>query len=106
MSNLVGKLPRLAFLATGFTFVVGVFVFGFAYFTVSIPDPNAYVNSQATIIQYADGSEIGRIGSENRTVVTLAEIPIHVRNAVMAAEDRNFYSNRAFSPIGLAAAVW
>ena len=25
MSNLVGKLPRLAFLATGFTFVVGVF---------------------------------------------------------------------------------
>ena len=106
MSNLVGKLPRLAFLATGFTFVVGVFVFGFAYFTVSIPDPNAYVNSQATIIQYADGSEIGRIGSENRTVVALAEIPIHVRNAVMAAEDRNFYSNRAFSPIGLAAAVW
>jgi len=106
MSNLVGKLPRLAFLATGFAFVAGVFLFGFAYFTVSIPDPNAYVNSQATIIQYADGSEIGRIGSENRTVVTLAEIPIHVRNAVMAAEDRNFYSNRAFSPIGLAAAVW
>ena len=29
MSNLVGKLPRLAFLATGFAFVVGVFVFGF-----------------------------------------------------------------------------
>jgi len=106
MSNLVGKLPRLAFLATGFAFVVGVFVFGFAYFTVSIPDPNAYVNSQATIIQYADGSEIGRIGSENRTVVTLAEIPLTVRNAVMAAEDRNFYNNRAFSPTGILRAVW
>ena len=106
MSNLVEKLPRLGFLAAGYAFVGGVFLFGFAYFTVSIPDPNAYVNSQATIIQYADGTEIGRIGSENRTVVTLAEIPVQVRNAVMAAEDRNFYSNRAVSPIGIARAVW
>ncbi len=106
MSNLIGKLPRLAILGAGFSFVAGVFVFGFAYFTVSIPDPNAYVNSQSTIIQYADGSEIGRIGSENRTVVTLAEIPEQVRNAVMAAEDRGFYSNRAFSPTGIARALW
>ena len=106
MSNLIGKLPRLAILGAGFSFVAGVFVFGFAYFTVSIPDPNAYVNSQSTIIQYADGSEIGRIGSENRTVVTLAEIPVQVRNAVMAAEDRGFYSNRAFSPTGIARAIW
>ena len=106
MSNLIEKLPRLAVLGAGFSFVAGVFVFGFAYFTVSIPDPNAYVNSQSTIIQYADGSEIGRIGSENRTVVTLAEIPVQVRNAVMAAEDRGFYSNRAFSPTGIARAIW
>jgi membrane peptidoglycan carboxypeptidase len=106
VSNLIEKLPRLAILGVGFSFVAGVFVFGFAYFTVSIPDPNAYVNSQSTIIQYADGSEIGRIGSENRTVVTLAEIPVQVRNAVMAAEDRGFYSNRAFSPTGIARAVW
>ena len=106
MSNFVEKLPRLGFLAAGYALVGGIFLFGFAYFTVSIPDPNAYVNSQATIIQYADGTEIGRIGSENRTVVTLAEIPVQVRNAVMAAEDRNFYSNRAVSPIGIARAVW
>jgi membrane peptidoglycan carboxypeptidase len=106
VSNLIEKLPRLAILGAGFSFVAGVFVFGFAYFTVSIPDPNAYVNSQSTIIQYADGSEIGRIGSENRTVVTLAEIPVQVRNAVMAAEDRGFYSNRAFSPTGIARAIW
>ena len=106
MSNFLKKLPRLGVLALGFSFVAGVFLFGFAYFTVSIPDPNAYVNSQSTIIQYADGTEIGRIGSENRTVVTLAEIPVHVRNSVMAAEDRSFYSNRAISPIALTAAVW
>ena len=97
---------RAAIFLGGFGFVAGSTLFAIAYFTVSIPDPNAYVNSQATIIQYADGTEIGRIGSENRTVVTLAEIPVQVRNAVMAAEDRNFYSNRAVSPIGIARAVW
>ena len=106
MDNLRERLPRIAVLIAGFGFVFGVFAFAFAYFTVSIPDPNAYVNSQSTIIQYADGSEIGRIGSENRTVVTLAEIPLNVRNAVMAAEDRNFYTNKAFSITGLAQAVF
>ena len=106
MSNFLQKLPRLGVLVVGFSFVAGVFLFGFAYFTVSIPDPNAYVNSQSTIIQYADGSEIGRIGSENRTVVTLAQIPTQLRNAVMAAEDRGFYSNRAFSPTGIIRAIW
>ena len=106
MNNLLAKLPRLGVLITGFSFVAGVFLFGFAYFTVSIPDPNAYVNSQSTIIQYADGSEIGRIGSENRTVVTLAQIPVQIRNAVMAAEDRGFYSNRAISPTAIIRAVW
>ena len=105
MDNLRERLPRIAVLIAGFGFVFGVFAFAFAYFTVSIPDPNAYVNSQSTIIQYADGSEIGRIGSENRTVVTLAEIPLTVRNAVMAAEDRNFYTNKAFSITGLAQAA-
>jgi len=106
VSNFLQKLPRLGVLAVGFSFVAGVFLFGFAYFTVSIPDPNAYVNSQSTIIQYADGSEIGRIGSENRTVVTLAQIPTQLRNAVMAAEDRGFYNNRAFSPTGIIRAIW
>ena len=57
MNNLIEKLPRLGVLVTGYTFVAGIFLFAFAYFTVSIPDPNAYVNSQSTIIQYADGSE-------------------------------------------------
>ena len=106
MSNLTEKLPRLGVLITGFSFVAGVFLFAFAYFTVSIPDPNAYVNSQSTIIQYADGSEIGRMGSENRTVVTRAQVPVQVRNAVMAAEDRSFYSNRAISPTAIFRVVW
>ena len=96
---------RAAIFIGGFGFVAGATLFAFAWFTVHIPDPNAYVNSQSTIIQYSNGAEIGRIGSQNRQIVPLAKIPLRMRYAVMAAEDRNFYSNRAFSVSGIARAI-
>lgn len=96
---------RAAIFLGGFGFVAGSTLFAIAYFTVSIPDPNAYVNSQSTIIQYANGEEIGRIGAQNRTIVPLTKIPLHLREAVMAAEDRDFYTNRAFSPVGILRAL-
>ena len=63
---------RSAIFLAGFGFIAGATLFAFAYFTVSVPDPNAFVNSQSTIIQYSNGEEIGRIGSENRQIVPLA----------------------------------
>ena len=106
MNQLKTWVIRIGIFGAGIGFVIGSLVFAYAYFTVKIPDPNSFVNSQATIIQYADGSEIGRIGSENRTVVKLANIPLNVRHAVMAAEDRNFYSEHAFSPTGILRALY
>ena len=96
---------RSAIFLAGFGFIAGATLFAFAYFTVSVPDANAFVNSQSTIIQYSNGEEIGRIGSENRQIVPLAKIPLNVRHAVLAAEDRGFYSNRAFSVTGIARAL-
>ena len=89
----------------GFGFIAGSVLFALAYFTVDIPDPNAYVNSQSTIIQYSNGEEIGRVGTQNRQIVPLAKIPLNVRHAVLAAEDRGFYSNRAFSVTGILRAI-
>jgi membrane peptidoglycan carboxypeptidase len=99
------KLIRAGIFLAGFGFVAGSTLFALAWFTVDIPDPNAYVNSQATVIQYSNGSEIGRIGAQNRQILPLAKIPLRLRYAVMAAEDRNFYSNRAFSITGIGQAV-
>ncbi|MFM6940368.1 MAG: transglycosylase domain-containing protein [Candidatus Planktophila sp.] len=99
------KLIRAGVFLAGFGFVAGATLFALAWFTVDIPDPNAYVNSQATVIQYANGQEIGRIGAQNRQILPLAKIPLRLRYAVMAAEDRNFYSNRAFSITGISQAV-
>ena len=98
-------LIRAAVFVGGFGFVAGSVLFALAYFTVDIPDANAYVNSQSTIIQYSNGEEIGRIGTQNRQIVPLTKIPLNVRHAVLAAEDRGFYSNRAFSVTGILRAV-
>ena len=99
------RLFRTTIFLGGFGFVTGSALFAFAWFTVSIPDPNQYINSQATIIQYSNGNEIGRIGTQNRQILPIAKIPINMRNAVLAAEDRNFYSNQAFSVTGIARAL-
>ena len=99
------KLIRAGIFIAGFGFVAGAVLFALAWFTVGIPDPNAYVNSQSTIIQYSNGSEIARIGSENRQILPMSKIPLRLRYAVMAAENRNFYSERAFSITGIGHAI-
>jgi membrane peptidoglycan carboxypeptidase len=104
-STLRRRLFRTTIFLGGFGFIAGSTLFAFAWFSVSIPDPNAYINSQATIIQYSNGDEIGRIGTQNRQILPIAQIPINMRNAVLAAEDRKFYSNHAFSVTGIARAL-
>jgi len=99
-------LIRTTVFIGGFGFIAGAVLFALAYFTVDIPDPNAYVNSQSTIIQYSNGEEIGRVGTQNRQIIPLAKIPLNIRHAVLAAEDRGFYSNRAFSVTGIARAIF
>ena len=98
-------LIRTVIFLGGIGFIATTVLLALAYFTVDIPDANAYVNSQATIIQYSNGTEIGRIGTQNRQIVPLAKIPLNMRHAVLAAEDRGFYSNRAFSVTGIARAL-
>ena len=96
---------RSAIFIGGFTFIAGASLFAYAYFTISIPDPNSFVNSQSTIIQYSNGVEIGRLGAQNRTIVPLARIPLNVRQAVLSAEDRAYYSEKAFSVTGIIRAL-
>ena len=52
---------------------------------------NANATAAAVRILYEDGSEIGRVGAQNRIPVTIDQVPDHVQRAVLAAEDRGFY---------------
>lgn len=83
-------------------------VFLLAYTTVSVPQPSDLKTNQVANIFASDGETvISKVVPEegNRTDVTIDQIPAHVRNAVIAAEDRDFYSNPGFSISGFARAA-
>ncbi|MFE9443896.1 transglycosylase domain-containing protein [Streptomyces sp. NPDC006602] len=86
--------------------VIGVTAFVALYVTVQIPSPNAAAVSQSNIYYYADGTEMGRTGRVNRAALPLSEISINVQHAVVAAEDRTFYSNKGVDARGILRAAW
>ncbi len=77
-----------------------------AYLIVDVPKPGDIRTNQVSTILASDGSELAKIvpPEGNRVDVNIDQIPVHVRNAVMAAEDRDFYSNPGFSFTGFARA--
>jgi membrane peptidoglycan carboxypeptidase len=85
--------------------LAGGFVAGYA--AVSVPDPNALARAETSIVYYADGrTELGRFGPTNRRRVPLQAVPQHVRDAVVAAENRSFSTDNGISPRGIARALW
>src|SRR5947209_11200101 len=45
---------------------------------------------QTSKVYAADGRLIAELGAERRTVLTLSQIPLHVRQAFIATEDKRF----------------
>ena len=80
--------------------------FGMAYAIVDVPKPGDIRTAQISTILASDGSEIAKIipPEGNRIDISIDQVPQHVRAAVMAAEDRDFYSNPGFSFSGFARA--
>ncbi|WP_199441215.1 transglycosylase domain-containing protein [Umezawaea beigongshangensis] len=78
--------------------------FALALALVEIPEPNDFATREATIFTWADGSRITHVGV-NRQPVEFEEIPQVVRDAVLAAEDRSFYSDPGVSVTGLLRAL-
>jgi membrane peptidoglycan carboxypeptidase len=83
-----------------------IVTFAMAYFIVEVPKPGDIRTAQVSTILASDGSELARIvpPEGNRVDVDIEQIPVHVRDAAMAAEDRDFYTNPGFSFTGFARA--
>ncbi len=82
--------------------VLPALTFGMAYMIVEVPKPGDIRTAQVSTILASDGSELSKIvpPEGNRIDVEIDQIPVHLRDAVMAAEDRDFYSNPGFSLSG------
>ncbi|HET6735641.1 transglycosylase domain-containing protein [Mycobacterium sp.] len=102
------KLVRRGlYVAVAVLIVLPLVTFGMAYMIVDVPKPGDIRTSQVSTILASDGSELAKIvpPEGNRVDVNIEQIPVHVRDAVMAAEDRDFYSNPGFSFTGFARAI-
>ncbi len=103
------------FLPSRNQFLIGLFVTGLLGVTfifaavraVEVPAPSDVSQAQATILYYDDGvTELGRLGESNRVSLTLTDIPVLTQQAVLAAEDRDFYEHGGFSVRGIVRAFF
>lgn len=84
--------------------VCGVLVAG--YLLVSIPPANKAAAAQTNVFLYSDGSQIARDGEINRENIDLSQVRKRVQEAVLAAEDREFYQESAIDPKAMVRAGW
>ncbi|MET7528299.1 transglycosylase domain-containing protein [Streptomyces goshikiensis] len=76
------------------------------YLLVDIPPANSAATAQSNVYLYSDGSQLARDGEVNRVNVPLSQIPRTVQETVLAAEDRDFHSERAVDPKAMLRAAW
>ncbi|MFF4736183.1 transglycosylase domain-containing protein [Streptomyces sp. NPDC001262] len=101
-------LPTWRLILGGFLLVVlliaGALIAG--YMLVDIPPANKAAVAESNVFLYSDGSQLARDGEVNRESVPLSKIPKNVQHAVLAAEDRDFYSESAVNPEAMVRAAW
>ncbi|TLM98864.1 MAG: penicillin-binding protein, partial [Actinobacteria bacterium] len=81
----------------------------YASMSSQLPDPDltkAKGRDQSTVILDRNGDLLARLyAEENRQDVRLAKMPAHLKQAVIATEDRRFYEHTGVDPIGIGRAV-
>ena len=77
------------------------------YQRTRLPDPNKDFNTQTTFIYYGDGkTKMGNFAVQNRQAVSYDKMSDHMKNAVVAAENRSFWTDRGISPSGIVRSAW
>jgi membrane peptidoglycan carboxypeptidase len=84
-------------------FVLGMFgVYEYLSSSATIPTALASATYQNTTVYYSDGKTVlGTIGQYNRQNLSYQQIPKQLQNAVVAAEDKNFWTEGGISPTGI-----
>jgi membrane peptidoglycan carboxypeptidase len=103
------RIRRGIYIALGVMFLGPILAFAIGWLIFSVPSPDDSAVNQVATISFADGTELAKIvpkGNVNRVKVSLDEVPAHVQHAVLAAEDRSFYTHPGFDIGGIGRAVW
>lgn len=100
-------IRRGLYISAAVMLLLPVITFAMAYSITDVPSPGDIRTNQVSTILANDGSELAKIipPEGNRVDIDINQVPVYVRNAVLAAEDRDFYSNPGFSVSGFARAI-
>jgi membrane peptidoglycan carboxypeptidase len=100
----VAKWLAIACLA-GLLLVVGAFLV--LYKAIDVPDPNKDFKAETSFVYYADGKqEVGNFATQNRESITLDQMPQNLQDAVVAAENRSFWTDKGIDPKGIIRAAF
>jgi penicillin-binding protein 1A len=91
--------------------LIGVLTIGgiLLYFSYGLPSFDSiqdYAPPQVTRMFDRQNRVIAELFDEKRTVVSIDRVPLHVRNAFLAAEDADFYSHPGLDFPGMLRALW
>ncbi|MFE5855811.1 transglycosylase domain-containing protein [Streptomyces sp. NPDC056500] len=96
-------------LATGVSLsVIGLMMVagGIGYALVGIPDPDKGATAQNNVYLWDDGSQMAATGGEiNRQNISFEQIPLHMQNAVISAENKTFWEDEGIDPMGIGRAL-
>jgi penicillin-binding protein 1A len=86
--------------------VVGTALAGLAAALIypKLPDLSAltdYKPKQPLRVYTADGALIAEFGEERRAFIAINQVPLHMKQAVIAAEDERFYSHGGVDTLGI-----
>ncbi len=91
------SLKSLAFASIGFTLILCLsFYSSYLYFTHDLPDLTKITGYKPSLISEVysfDGRLIAEFTTEKRKLISLEEIPTHVRNAFIGVEDKRFFKH-------------
>jgi membrane peptidoglycan carboxypeptidase len=106
--NRGGRYARRAAYVLGVLVLLPIIGFVIVYLMTPIPSSTQpAARAQQSVFYYSDAKTvIARSGSFDRRPVQLKDVPGQVRDAVISAENRSFYSDSGVSMKGSARAVW
>lgn len=89
----------------GLGLAIGIGVFAYLYATTEVPQPEKFALAEKTTVYYADGTTpIGSYAEQNREIISCEGLPDYVGNAIVASENRTFYTDKGLDLKGIARA--
>ena len=106
MNRILRGVARVAFLiivvaAVGIGSFIGI---SLVYFGRDLPNHQqlaAYVPATGTKVYASDGAFMAEFASEHRIIVPIGKVPRTMVQAVLAAEDRDFYTHNGVNPVAV-----